>query len=239
MKRISLLLVFLAILLLRITCLASTVNRGMFWIGADFDGTFKQGEAWHYNGLIQPRLADTPSKLQQLFMGSSIYYEYDNGLSLWFGYNFIPTNGLNQPISFLEQRVWPQLEYVINATPHLNISLRTRFEYRWLSNSNQQGERLRQRLGFIIRNTNRFGVDYDIFDELFLNVNNAAWANHTVGQNRVFLGLIFPVHKDFAIDIGYLNIYFPRPTVSLVDHVFILMLSTNFDGKVQIPLTLI
>ena len=65
MKKIRLLLL-LVLLLVRITCFADTVNRGMLWAGADFDGVFKQAGPWHYNGLMQPRFADTSSKLQQL-----------------------------------------------------------------------------------------------------------------------------------------------------------------------------
>jgi len=233
LKGIVLILLFFA----PIVGLARINSNWGVWTGADFHGPFQPKSHWCYNGLLQPRFADVNNGLGELVFQPSVQYNFFNGFSLWAGYDLRPTTALNGVTTFLEQRVWPQAQYRWHALKKLDVSFRTRYEYRWRDNQSQQSQRLRQRVELTFLDIIRGGVDFDLFDEVFFNLNHPSWVtNNTVGVNWIFIGFIIPIYKYFAIDTGYLNVYRPMNPSSRMDHVVVFMLSTNFDSEVEIPI---
>lgn len=239
-KKLYFILFGLFFLFLQITSFARVTNRGMFWTGADFDGLFSPNSAWHYNGIIQARLSNTRNNLDQLLVGPFVYYDFNNGWAAGLGYDFRPSTASNGSTTFLEQRLWPQVQYRLKVNPRLDLSLRTRVEYRWRDYSAQQSTRLRQRFELTILNVAQNGLDLDLFDEIYFNLNHPSWVNSgAVNENWAFIGLIIPVKKWLAIDTGYLNVYKLRTTENQMDHVFLFMLSMHVPGQIEIPIEVV
>lgn len=215
-------------------------SRGMLWAGFDLSGKFSTDSKWHYDIINQGRFADNRSSLEQYFFRPSIYYQYNKKWSFWVGYDLIPTIPRNSLNSFLEQRIWSQTQYAVKFAKYFELSSRTRLEMRWRQNRQDTAYRLRQRLDLSFIDFNHLGINIDIFDELFLGLNNASWVtDRTLDQNRIFLGLIIPLRKNFALEVGYLNILRPRSPNNLMDNVFVAALAFNFSGGEFVPINFI
>ncbi|MEM9243726.1 MAG: DUF2490 domain-containing protein [Pseudomonadota bacterium] len=232
------LFILVAILLSFITsiCFASFTSRYSNWLGFDVGGSFHKDSKWHYDLMNQARVPTDPTRLEQYFVRPSVFYQLDKNWSFWLGSDLIYENPKNDPTT-TEQRIWPQIEYDKSLTYHVATSLRSRLENRWIGNQSGMAMRFRQRVEFSINHWNKYNVDLDVFDEGFFGLKRPSWVtDRTFDQNRVFLGFVIPMHKRLAIDTGYLNIFRPRSPQNRVEHILVLALAINFDGKPSFPI---
>lgn len=159
---------FILFLLTSITsiCFASFTSRYSNWFGFDVDGPFHNDSKWHYDFMNQARVPTDATRLEQYFVRPSVYYQLDKNWSFWLGYDLIYENPKNDPTT-MEQRIWPQIEYDKQLTHHVAISLRSRFENRWLGEQAGMAMRFRQRVEFSFDHWNKYDVGFDVFDEVF------------------------------------------------------------------------
>ncbi len=216
-------------------CFANFTSRYSSWVGFDIGGPFRQSSPWHYDLMNQARFPTNPTRMEQYFIRSSAYYQLDNW-SFWLGGDLIYVNLKNEPTT-LEQRLWPQVEYDKQLSKHVVISLRTRLENRWLGRQAGTAIRFRQRIELSFNHWNQHNIDIDIFDEVFLGLKRPSWVtNRRLDQNRVFFVFLIPICKYFAIDTGYLNIFRPRTPQNRIEHIMVLALAVNFDGRSTFPI---
>lgn len=210
---------------------------GRCWCGADVDNTFTIDSDWHYNLYTQMRFDLSESNLQQIFIRPSIYRVLNHSVSIWLGCDAIPTWLHSVSESVTESRIWPQFEYEKPISQSVELDLRTRYEFRWLSVSNQRADRFRQRVVFSINNIFS-NAKFNVFDEIFFNIKQSDWtANSTVDQNRVFVGLGFALNPMLNLDCGYMNLFRPRSNINRMDHICVVGLGYNLGSRPQPYLT--
>lgn len=223
-------LLFLCLSVCLASSAAATTNRAKFWFGGDLDGSLSANKDWRFNAAVQARFGDNDSKFEQFILRPSLYYVVNKDFSLGFGYDFIPTVSSSRLSALLEQRVWPQLRYKYRLSSGHSLSFRSRYELRWFEGSSQMNSRFRQRVEYSIKDVIKPNIVFDIFDEVFLSLNNTNWvAAQTINQNRIFAGFVIPLERYSSIDIGYMNIFRPRTSQNSMDHVLLVAVSLNVD----------
>ena len=212
-------------------CLAHIAQRGTTWLGADFNTPIDKNHRWRFNLNNQARFRNDKFPMEQYFLRPSVFYQIDRSWEFWLGYDFIYDRPPVLIPDFVEQRVWQQFEFDRKLSTHVDVSLRSRFEYRWRNNFRGVALRDRVRAEFAFVDFNRYGIDIDIFDELFLGLSRPRWVpNKLIDQNRVFVGLVFPLGKRFSFNLGYMNLFRPRNLRSSIDHVALFGIEYSRSG---------
>ncbi len=117
----------------------------------------------------------------------------------------------------------PTLQHIYSDNrPLNNFSLRTRLEGRDIEDSDANSLRLRSQ----VRLAHTLNPTYDlvVWDEAFVNLTHEQWTgNHAIDRNRFFLGTRGK-YEQIIFEIGYMNQYIPRNTLSLSEHALLLYL---------------
>ncbi|MAZ39984.1 MAG: hypothetical protein CMF49_07665 [Legionellales bacterium] len=226
-------LVICWVLLLKMSAVfAGTNDSNGLWAGINIENRFQPNSKWHYNVLVQPRFINSQVMLQQVEVSPAIFYQQNQHWSYWLGYGLFPTTPQGTSQTYLEQRIWPQIEYDTNIGDRLKLSARSRYEIRQWSDSAQIATRFRQRFEATVIGHNALNISYDAFYEGFLNVKNADWVtDERVDQNRYYLGIEIPTTATTVLNFGYLYIYRPREVESQAEHIFSIGLSVNLDKR--------
>lgn len=140
---------------------------------------------------------------------------FDRRFSVWAGYAFVPTFADGAP-DRVEHRTWEQLQaaFTWGATA---MTLRTRFEQRWVHHADEMGLRARQ----LVRLQQLLGAEWAlvVWDELFLGLHETAWGQAAgLDQNRAFAGAGWIVREGVRLEPGYLLAWIPRDAGNTLVH---------------------
>jgi hypothetical protein len=134
-----------------------------------------------------------------------------------------------------EQRVWEQLIFDYRSKQGLWFQSRSRFEQRFSNAGSGTAHRFREMVRLTYRPKKSVPVGIAFWDELFVGIQGASWAEQGFDQNRVFLGVaIYAFEKLFRIEVGYLNVYLSRQPNRLT-HVLGFNFLVSFKGKKPAP----
>lgn len=234
MKKKSILLFILSLITAQAYALE---HSSKLWSGIDFDGPIGSVKHLHYNILTQFRFDAPDLRREQIVLRPSLYYEANNGITAWLGFDAIPTWQHGKDQSILERRLWPQVEFAHPLTDSVEIDFRSRYEVRWRKDSSQVANRFRQRV-MLSKNFSSRDLKLKASDELLVFVKKADWVSQeTIDQNRFYLGFSMPINHHCSIDVGYLNIFRSRRTENTMQHVFMVGLGVGFGETPQPYLT--
>jgi hypothetical protein len=143
-------------------------------------------------------------------------YSITDRLTVWVGYNYLPTENLNynlelkginvngQPVS--QQDLWPAIRYNLPTDVGTFI-----FRTMWESNFGL-GSQLRERPRLMIKIIHP--LDFEprlsliVWDEAFYRINNTSWGGKSgFDQNRAFAGFGWTFKNNIRIELGYMNQY--------------------------------
>ncbi len=205
-----LLLCFLLNTIFISTTQASTNDDFSVWGAIQGQGSLaKTGALKHVLWWVesQGRFSDDAQRLGQSIIRPGLGYQLNENFSVWLGYGWIFTSPVGK-VETDEHRIWQQLLWSDHYSWG-NVSTRTRFEERLLSNGNDTGWRFRQ----LVKYTHPLFSErlyLSLWDEVFVNINSTDWgANSGFGQNRLFsgLGVFLDESRTFRFELGYINQY--------------------------------
>ena len=158
-------------------------------------------------------------------------YAFAQWVSLYVGYAWIPewvdATGERRD----EHRIWEQLIFNYRGDQGVWSQSRTRFEQRFANFGDGTAHRFRQLLRVNYRPKEDIPVGIAFWDELFLGMRAASWAQKGFDQNRAHLGLaIYSKNKPFRTEVGYLNVYLNRD-VNRMSHVLAVAFFVSYTGK--------
>ncbi len=158
-------------------------------------------------------------------------YRYDDQISLFFGYTWVPTVLANG--SARHEHDINQAMYWTNRYSWGTFSTRTMLEWRFVDDDSEMAARIRQRirakyrLSAIHPQLNLIG-----WEELFLNVYSVDWGPRSgFDQNRLFGGFAwqFDPGGHYWFEVGYMNQYIRHPgDDDLMNHMLFGSLQFNF-----------
>lgn len=195
-------LVGLALVLLYGTAAESqTLTDGRTWWNVTLAGQPQPG-AWRPYLELQGRMRDGAEDLDQLLVRPAAIYDVTNRSSVWFGLGYTPSFP-NARGEITEHRFWQQ--YLWNGTlAGRPFAYRVRFEQRSIDGAGSIAFRLRQQLR-VARPLGRTSIQIIAWDEAFLHLNDTAHTAAGFDQNRLFVGLGFPLRPAARIEAGYMN----------------------------------
>jgi hypothetical protein len=148
--------------------------------------------------------------LNQSLLRPGLGYALTDQSTVWLGYarveNYLP-NHTDIP----ENRVWEQYMWS-GSTPLGAFTSRSRLEQRWQANGGDTGSRVRQFFKFSWPISLLPGVDFVVWDEVFVNLYQTDWgpqvkSRQGFDQNRGFVGFGYRFTPEIKTEIGYLNQY--------------------------------
>ncbi len=184
----------------------ATQQFDKFWSLVTINGNY--GKNLYY---IEPqlRLIYRDKPFQQFLTNYGLGYQTSKEWQLWLGQTFSADSQDAVAGSQDEYRIWEQAVWTHCFIKNQFIS-RTRLEERRSLSFNDWAIRLRERLYSNFPLTNNMALV--IYDELFLNGNNANWIiTKRFDQNRAYIGLEQQLAKNIYFSAGYLNQYLSTP----------------------------
>lgn len=183
---------------------AQTSQDAQFWFNVTVQGGIR-GDAVYF-AEVQPRFGDDASRLQQLILRPAIGVRLSPRVTLYQGYAHValPQSGASDRN---EDRSFQQVSWTVGRIGRGELSSRTRFEQRWLSNGEETGLRLREMARYVLPlGRERGGVAALGSVEGFVALNDTDWgARAGFDQVRTFLGFELPVRGGSTVEAGYLN----------------------------------
>lgn len=205
---------------------AQTAQQFDIWAGLFVNGQFKSdapsGTTWF--DLQGRRSGDGTTLIVRPGLG----YVIRPWVTLWLGYAWIPEfiDATGERID--EHRIWEQLTLDYRGKGILFQS-RTRVEQRF--REGDVAHRFRQVARFNYQPRETLPVGFVAWDELFLGMTGANWAQKGFDQNRLFVGpAVFAFDGIFRAEVGYQFNYLNR-TPNRIAHVLALNLFVNVRGK--------
>jgi len=204
-----------------------TEEDGRVWLNILANGATGIDKLRWYMEL-QPRWREEGSRLDQTLLRPAIYYKLTEQSSLWAGYAYVVTDPAGKS-AFDEHRVWQQYLYQFAPIRNISIQSRTRFEQRYIENSDDTGYKFRQMLRVVTPSGVHSKLSWVFYDEYFVNLNHTDYgARKGFDQNRAFLGGNWALNPDTKLEIGYLNQYVNTKQADLMNHVFSTTLNFSF-----------
>ena len=148
--------------------------------------------------------------LNQSLLRPGLGYALTDQSTVWLGYarveNYLP-NHTDIP----ENRIWEQYMWS-GKTPLGAFTSRSRLEQRWQANGGDTGSRFRQFFKFSWPISFLPGIDFVLWDEVFVNLYQTDWgpqvkSRQGFDQNRGFVGFGYRFTPEIKTEIGYLNQY--------------------------------
>lgn len=174
----------------------------------------------------QERFTNDASRLGQFLFRPSIGYKLDKSTSIHLGYAYVysdPQNGA----STNEHRAFQQLSFrVAGDGKGVAVTGRTRFEQRFLEETDGTGLRIRQQFRLTAPLSEK--VRAIAWTEAFIGLNQTRFQRDGIGLWRNFAGVSVPLGKGVSLEPGYLNQYVVRTGTDRIDHVGNLTLSASF-----------
>ena len=166
---------------------------------------------WWMEGQVRAReCCSSDIALNQSLIRPGLGYALTDQSTVWLGYahawNELPDN-----TDIQEDRIWEQYMWS-GKTPLGAFTSRSRLEQRWQANGSDTGSRFRQFFKFSWPISFLPGVDFVVWDEVFVNLNNTDWgpklqSHQGFDQNRGFVGFGYRFTPEIKTEIGYMNQY--------------------------------
>lgn len=147
-------------------------------------------------------------------------YTFAPWITAWVGYAWIPLFDDANDGRVDEHRLWQQLTLQETiAQGRILLQSRTRLEQRLHESTSSLGWRAREFVRFNYRPTATADVGLAIWDELFVGLNEPAFAVKGYDQNRLFVGPALYTPYGVRLEAGYLFVHLNRSPESQVQHV--------------------
>jgi len=166
---------------------------------------------WWMEGQVRYRdCCNSEFTLNQSLIRPGLGYALTDQSTVWLGYAHV-WNELPNNTDIQEDRIWEQYMWS-GKTPLGAFISRSRLEQRWQANGGDTGSRFRQYFKFSWPISFLPGVDFVVWDEVFVNLYQTDWGpqlKHRQGldQNRGFVGFGYRFTPEIKTEIGYLNQY--------------------------------
>jgi hypothetical protein len=176
---------------------------------------------------VQPRFGEDLSQGQIAILRPAIGYQLTEKFSVWQGYAYIPalSSSFND-----EHRIFQQ-GLLRHQAGQLDLTHRTRFEERFIENTDSTSFRLRH----LLRVTYPLGKQKKWYlassDEVFFNMNSVgSGPNAGFDQNRAFVGIGRKLKQHLQVEAGYMNNFLNRqdPVADRLNHVIFLGIYANY-----------
>lgn len=160
------------------------------------------------------------SQATQVIVRPAAGWQFLPDLAVHAGYAWIPTSPTDGPTRH-EQRAWSQLLWTWRpAGARAAFSLRPRLEHRFSAAGPEVGHRARVFARAQWTPRSRVPLLLAAWNEAFFVLNDSSWAPpRGFDQNRLFVGVGFPVPRGPRFEVGYLNLFLHRTPQDRVDHV--------------------
>ena len=173
----------------------------------------------------QERFTHDASRLGQFLFRPSFGYKLDKSTSIHLGYAYVysdPQNGA----STNEHRAFQQLSFRVTGDgKSVTITGRSRFEQRFLEETDGTAFRVRQQLRLIAPLSEK--VRAVVWTEAFVGLSKTRFQRDGLGLWRNFVGVSVPVSKAVSLETGYLNQFVFRAGTDRIDHVANLTISAS------------
>lgn len=186
-------------------------------------------DRWSWAVDVQARYFDVGSGANQLLLRPSVGYALDGRWSLRAGYGRFRTHA-RSGVTVTEDRVWEQLAWRGPLAGAATLGLRLRAEHRFLSAGDDVGHVLRLQLNYTRPLVRDGDTDLVVSLEPFFQLRNTDYgAESGLSQNRVYLGLRWPLTDRVSFNAGYLNQRFFRDDVEdLENHLALVGVQARF-----------
>jgi hypothetical protein len=189
---------------------------------------------FRYKLFMQGRFGDDSSRFTQGLIRTGLGYAVSGKMTVWLGYDWVPTSRPLALRPFNDHALWQQLslqEHYSFGT----LASRTRFEQHFfdIPGSTDTAQFFRQmfKLSSPLHPVST-KLSLVVWNEVFANLNSTdAGTRSGFNQNRAFAGIGYAVSKDKILEIGYMNQYINRPHNPRPDqmlHVFSVTLLVNY-----------
>lgn len=178
---------------------------------------------------LQARYFDVGSGANQQLVRPSVAYALDDHWSVHAGYARLRTRPRSGP-TVTEDRLWEQLSWRGTVADGASLGVRLRAEHRFLSIGDEVGQVLRVQLSYARPIGSHGNTDLVVSIEPFLELRDTDYGARTgVSQNRIYLGLRWPLSGKASLSAGYLNQRFFRDDAEDIDnHLALVGLETRF-----------
>lgn len=191
------------------------------WSVANIIGPIAKDSSFKYYLEPQLRLVDTSAVFNQFLLLAGLGYQFNSKLMFFIGPGWIPIKTMDGT-TYIEKRLWQQLNWQVIKDTSLSLNSRTRLEERQHSNQAQVAVRFRERLWLRVPFKTWPSYSFSCFDEFFFNFNHPRWTSpYFFEQNRAFFGIAKQLSTSAVLDFGYLN-QFIHSTNSMNDNVILL-----------------
>ncbi len=147
-------------------------------------------------------------------------YTFAPWITAWVGYAWIPYFDDANDERVDEHRMWQQLTLQETfAQGRILLQSRTRLEQRFHESTSSLGWRAREFVRFNYRPSATADVGLAIWDELFVGLNEPAFAVQGYDQNRLFVGPALYTPYGVRVEAGYLFVHLNRSPNNQVQHV--------------------
>lgn len=195
-----------------------------YWTTNSISAEIKQN--WTTGFVVQTRVRDDFGRLERVVIRPSLSYRLSDTTSITAGYDAHFIKIANDSI---EQRIWQQLQSDWSMKD-FSISARFRLEERFFERVDQAAVRLRGRIRIDIP-VESTDWKLTLSNEYFVGLNDASnGPKKGFDQNRAYIGVSRPIHRDLALSLGYQNQYIDRTgTRDLMVHQAMIGLSAKLN----------
>lgn len=208
------------------------------WAGFEMTGSLPAHNPYlknlRYKLFMQGRFGDNSSQFSQGLIRAGTGYQFNEKVTAWLGYDWVPTGRPLALSPFNDHAVWQQLSWS-NSFAFGTLISRTRLEQHFFDvpGGSDAAHLFRQMLKLSIPVpvvSPRIGVV--LWNEIFVNLKTtAAGIRSGYNQNRAFAGFGYQINKMITLETGYMNQHInksssPRPDLLL--HVLSITLLLNF-----------
>lgn len=207
-------------LLLSIPARADVAQDKQLWINGTAMGPIYK-RLLYYVEIQNRSSGDFAEARNQLFIRPMVGVQIHERFAMHLGYALV----LNRAVvgeDPLENRFFVQTLWRMFDLGPVQFSNRSRFEYRWRSDGDDEAWRVRSMLRICapLFGGERKWVRPLIYGEIFAHLNDADWGPHRgFDQMRSFGGFEIPLFDTSTLELGYLNQYINLPGPNVMNHV--------------------
>ncbi len=183
-----------------------------FWAG--LFGKKNLNSNFDFFNEAQVRYNLNQGSMQQVMLRPGLLHQLNASHEVGFLFAFIQTGTMKEYRPTL-QHLWTAI-----AQSDLNLTLRSRFEFRDLEDNDV--ESIRYRLAIQNRYFWNTVLSNVISNEIFANLTREDWSgDRLIERNRIFVGLGIN-QNTYRYDFGYLNQFIPRTGKNINEHVLVI-----------------
>jgi Protein of unknown function (DUF2490) len=197
--------VFVTTLLFDVPIFAQVITDERLWANVSVQERSGTESPWRWAGEFVLRTRDGVDELDVLVGRGIIGYDLTDRSSGWVGFAVIPSFPVPGG-AVVEKRLFQQYLWSGRGLGG-TVTLRTRFEQRWIEGNTGLAWRVRQQVRFSRAFAPRSRFSWVGTEEIHFHANDTARYDRGFDQNRVFGGISRMVKENVRVEIGYLNQY--------------------------------